>query len=305
MQPWRTAILAGCFTVNALCGFAVRDGHAFPLVVQPGDTLAGLAQRIYGRVENERVLATANGLGRTGGGAMVPGMRLEVPTLGFRRTSRGDTWAELASALLGGPERATALAFANESKPWLRPTDNAEILVPYNLRFVAEEGDTLPAVAKRYFGSEKRAWMLAQYNAIQNVALEPGQVLLLPITELSLTEGGRDAARASLEAWSGAGGERRQQQAAAAEELPRLFANVRAGRYLETVSQGVALLAGSELTTPQRASVQRQLLEAYAALGALGRAADACREWRRAAPQSRLDPSELSPKLISACAAAQ
>jgi hypothetical protein len=161
------------------------------------------------------------------------------------------------------------------------------------------------AVAKRYFGSEKRAWMLAQYNAIQNVALEPGQVLLLPLTELSLTELGREAARASLEAWSGAGGERHQQQAAAAEELPRLLASVRAGRYLETVAQGVALLAGSELTTPQRASVQRQLLEAYAALGARGRAADACREWRRAAPQAKLDPRELSPKLLSACAVAQ
>jgi hypothetical protein len=235
----------------------------------------------------------------------VPGTRLEVPTLGYRRTVRGDTWAELASVLLGGPERAAALAFANDSKPWLRPTDNAEILVPYNLRFVAEDGDTLPAVAERYFGSEKRTWMLAQYNGIQDIALQPGQVLLLPITELALTEAGREAARSSLEAWSGAGGERRQQQAAAAEELPRLLASVRAGRYLETVSQGVALLAGSALTTPQRASVQRQLLEAYAALGARGRAADACREWRRAAPQVQLDPRELSPKLLSACAASQ
>ncbi|MEO8183010.1 MAG: LysM peptidoglycan-binding domain-containing protein [Deltaproteobacteria bacterium] len=305
MQRYRMTIFTLCFTMNVLCGLAARDGHAFPLVVHQGDTLAGIAQRVYGRVESERVLATANGLGRSGGGAVVPGTRLEVPTLGYRRTVRGDTWAELATVLLGSPERAAALAFANDSKPWLRPTDDAEILVPYNLRFVAEDGDTLPAVAQRYFGSEKRTWMLAQYNGIQNVALEPGQVLLVPITELALTEVGREAARSSLEAWSGAGGERRQQQAAAAEELPRLLASVRGGRYLETVSQGVALLAGSALSTPQRASVQRQLLEAYAALGARGRAADACREWRRAAPQAQLDPRELSPKLLSACAATQ
>jgi len=147
--------------------------------------------------------------------------------------------------------------------------------------------------------------MIAQYNRMKDVALAPGQVLLLPITELALTEAGREAARAAWEGWSGVGGERREQQVAAAEALPALLASVRAGRYLESVAEGVALLAGSDLTTPQRASVQRQLLEAYAALGARGRAADACREWRRAAPQARLDPRELSPKLLAACALPQ
>ena len=80
-----------------------------------------------------------------------------------------------------------------------------------------------------------------------------------------------------------------------------LLAEVRGGRYADAVARGVALLSASSLTTPQRASVQRQLLEAYAALGAEGRAADACREWRLAAPRARLSPVELSPKLLSAC----
>ena len=50
-----------CCTLQVLLGLGARDAAAFPLVVQPGDTLAGIAQRIYGRVENERVLAAANG----------------------------------------------------------------------------------------------------------------------------------------------------------------------------------------------------------------------------------------------------
>jgi hypothetical protein len=249
------------------------------------------------------VLAAANGLERMGGSPIVPGMRLEVPALGYRRTTRGDTWAELATRLLGSPERAAVLAFANDSQPWRLPIDNAEILVPYNLRLVAEEGDNLLTVAERFFGNKKRAWMIAQYNGMKDVTLEPGQVLLLPLTELVLTEAGKDAARAALEGWGGAGGERRAEQAAAAVALPTLLGHVRAGRYVETVAQGVALLAGSELTTPQRASVLRQLLEAYAALGARGRAADACRQWQQAAPQARLDPRELSPKLLAACSA--
>ena len=294
-----------CCTLNALAALAGGDVAAFPFVVKPGDSLTSIAQRVYGRSGNERVLATANGLERAGSDPIAPGTRLEVPSLGYRRTTRGDTWAELATQLLGAPERAAALAFANDSKPWLRPAENAVILVPYNLRFVAEEGATLAAVAKRYYGTEQRASLIAQYNGIKDIGLAPGQVLLLPITELALTEAGREAARAAWEGWSGIGEERREQQVAAAEALPALLASVRAGHYVESVAQGVALLTGSELTTPQRASVQRQLLEAYAALGARGRAADACREWRRAAPQARLDPRELSPKLLAACAAAQ
>ena len=290
-----------CCTVHVLLALGEHDVSAFPLVVQPGDSLAGIAQRIYGRVENERVLAAANGLERMGGSPIVAGMRLEVPALGYRRTIRGDTWPELATRLLGGPERAAVLAFANASQPWRTPIDNAEIVIPYNLRFVAEEGDSLLTAAERFFGNKKRAWMIAQYNGLKDVTLEPGQVLLLPLTELTLTAAGKDAARAALDGWGGAGGERREQQAAAAVALPILLGHIRAGRYVESVAEGVALLEGSELTTPQRASVLRQLLEAYAALGAHGRASEACRQWQQAAPQARLDPRELSPKLLAAC----
>ncbi|MEY2932555.1 MAG: hypothetical protein RL033_3304 [Pseudomonadota bacterium] len=301
MHCERIAICVLCFTMNTLLALSARDAHAFPLVVKAGDTLAGIAQRVYGRVENERVLAAANGLERMGSSPIVAGTRLEIPALAYRRATIDDTWPELATRWLGAPERAAVLAFSNDSEPWRRPVDNAEIVIPYNLRLVAEDGDSLQSVAKRFFGSEKRAWMLAVYNGLKDVPLLPGQVLLLPLTELTLTEAGRESARAALE-WSGLGGERRQQQAAAAEALPSLLANVRAGRYVETVSQGVGLLAGSDLTTPQRAAVQRQLLEAYAALGLRGRAAEACRQWRLAAPRARLDPRELSPKLLAACA---
>lgn len=175
--------------------------------------------------------------------------------------------------------------------------------MPYNLRFVAEGGENLSSVAERFLGDKKRAWMLAGYNGIDDLLLRPGQLLLIPLTELRLTSAGQQAARRALEGWGGVGGERRAEQAAANGELQALLADVRGGRYTETVARGVALLAGSSLTTPQRALVQRQLLEAYAALGATGRAADACREWRRAAPRARVEPLAMSPKLVAACRA--
>jgi len=277
---------------------------AFPLVVQPGDTLAGIAQRVYGRVEYEGLLVSANGLEPHGGIAIVPGLRLEVPALAYRRVAPGDTWAALATTFLGSPARAPVLAFANDGKPWLAPTENAEIVIPYNLRFVAEGGESVSAVAERFLGDKKHAWMVAGYNGIDNdVVLEAGHLLLIPLADLQLTAEGQRAALSALEGWGAVGGERRAEQAAAGAELPSLIADVRNGRYAEAVARGVALLVGSSLTTPQRATVHRQLLEAYAALGATGRAADACREWRKAAPRAPVDPVVMSPKLVAACEA--
>ena len=305
MRSGHIQISLGSCALLALVVLCARQVAAFPVLAAPGDTLAVLAQRVYAGAEHERLLAATNGLEQWGAGPLPPGTRIEVPTVSYRRVARGETWAELGRAALGAPERGAALAFANGSKPWLPPAEGAEILVPYNLQVIAQPGDTLSSLARRFFGSERRAWMLAEYNGQKDVGLTPGQLVLLPISDLALTEAGREAARAALESWSGLGGERREQQAAAAEALPTLLANVRAGRSVESVALGVALIAGSALTLPQRAAVQRQLLEAYTALGADGRAADACREWRLAAPQARLDARELSPKLLAACSAAR
>jgi hypothetical protein len=294
----RALLLAS--TLVGLCSPSVAS--AFPLVVQPGDTLAGIAQRIYGRVEYEGLLVSANGLEAHGGIPIVAGMRLEIPTLAFRRIAPGDTWPALATAFLGSPARAPVLAFANDGKPWLAPPENAEIRIPYNLRFVAEGGENLSDVAERFLGDKKHVWTVAGYNGIENTVLEAGQLILIPLTDLSLTTEGERAARRALEGWGELGGEQRAEQAMAAVELPALLADVRGGRYAEGVARGVALLVGSSLTTPQRASVHRQLLEAYAALGATGRAADACREWQRAAPRALIDPAVMSPKLVAACA---
>lgn len=293
----------GCLLALAV-GLAASfhsNAQAFPVIVQPGDTLAGIAQRLYGRVELESLLVTANGLDVHGGVAIAPGMRLEVPALSHRRVAPGDTWAALATTLLGAPERSAVLAFLNDSKPWLAPVENAELRIPYNLRFIAAGGENISDVAEQFLGDKKRAWMLAGYNGIENLVLDAGQLLLVPLTELRLTPAGQQAARQAAEGWGDVGGQRRAAQLAAASELPHLLAEVRGGRYAEAVSRGVALLARASLTVPQQAAIQRQLLEAYVALGALGRAADACREWRRAAPRAPLDPVELSPKLLAAC----
>ena len=75
----------------ALGAATAAPAHAFPHVVRPGETLAQIAERTYGRIEMEQLLVAANGLDAGRGVPIVAGMRLEIPAVGHRRASASDT----------------------------------------------------------------------------------------------------------------------------------------------------------------------------------------------------------------------
>ena len=279
--------------------------RAFPHVVKPGETLAQIAERTYGRVEMEQILVAANGLDAGGGIPIVPGMRLEVPALGYRRALAGDTWPGLAAALLGDASRSDALALANASMPWLAPADGQELIVPYNLRVVAGPTDSLLTIAYRYMGERDKAWMLDRYNHKKEEPIRRGEVVLVPLVDLPLTaEGKEEAANAGANVRAEGTGQTREAQRKVSAELPTLSADVRAGRYVEAIARGNRLLGYGELSRPQIAAVNRLLTEAYAAMDAFGLAETACGAWRSADPATPLDPVELSPKILRVCATA-
>ncbi|EYF03315.1 LysM peptidoglycan-binding domain-containing protein [Chondromyces apiculatus] len=302
MSLRRTWIVAGALLGAVLAwGGAAR---AFPHVVRRGETLAQIAERVYGRVQMEQVLVAANGLDTGSGVPIVPGLRLEIPAVGHRRVHAGETWALLAEELLGSAERSDVLALANDSMPWLEPADGQEILVPYNLRYVAGPTDSLPSIAYRFLGERDRAWMLDKYNTLKQKPISRGAVVLVPLTDLPLTAAGREEARSAgaLVRAEGAGHVREAQRRADAE-LPLLVAEVRGGRYIDAVVRGNKVLGYGELAAHQVAQVQRQLVEAYVALDATGLAETACGAWRRADPAAELDPVDLSPKILRVCTA--
>ncbi len=279
--------------------------HAFPHVVKAGETLAQIAERTYGRVEMEQILVAANGLDAGGGIPIVPGMRLEVPALGYRRAVAGDTWVALATALLGDERRSDALALANASMPWLAPSDGQELIIPYNLRVVASANDSLLTIAYRYLGERDKAWMLDRYNHKKEEPIRRGEVVLVPLVDLPLTAAGKEEAAAAFAMVRAEGtGQTREAQRKVDAELPTLAADARAGRYVEAIARGNRMLGYGELSRPQIAAVNRVLTEAYAAMDAVGLAETACGAWRTADPATRLDPIELSPKILRACTAA-
>jgi hypothetical protein len=276
---------------------------AFPYVVQRGDTLASIAERFYGKIQHERLLVVANGLDADGGIAIVPGMRLEVPAVGHHRVRSGETWNGLATELLGAPYRAEKLAATNDSHAWLAPEEGAEIVVPFHLRVVVRGTESVPTIAYRYLGNLTKAWELDHYNGLGGRTLQRGEVVLVPLTDLTLTDEGRAAAASATGTLcSEAGGAERATQLRVQAELPALLADVRGGRYVEAIRRGNAFLSAGALSSPTLAAVNRQLLEAYVAVGATGLAAAACADWQAHDPMARLDPIRLSPKILDACA---
>jgi len=300
MRKWTTiAAFGSLLAISA-------SADAFTHVVQKGETLAGIAEHYYGRIHYERILVYANALDACGGSPIKPGMRLEIPAAQHRRAVTGDTWQSLARETLGDERRAEVLAKVNDAKPWIAPEDGADVLIPYNLRFIVGQRDTVPAVAKRFFADRESAWMLDRYNGVDGKLLQRGDVVLVPLTDLPLTEAGKQAA-ASAEAAvrSESTGRVREAQRKVTGELPLLLAELRGGHYLEAVVRGNRLLALEDLTVPQVAEIHRALTEGYVALDVTGLAAASCQKWREADPSAALDEVTTSPKIIAACKAAE
>lgn len=186
------------------------------------------------------------------------------------------------------------------------PKDGSEIIVPFNLRVVVKDGDDIVKIAYEFTGDRNKAWVLDHYNGLGGRKLQRGDVVLVPLTDLALTKEGREYAGVAAEARLGESeGQSRDAQLQVESELPALLGDVRGGRYVDAIRRGGTFLAMGKLSRPQVALIQRQLLEAYAALGAVGLATAACKAWLENDPGARLDPIELSPKLISACGPAE
>jgi LysM repeat protein len=282
---------------------AAARASAFTHIVKPGETLAQIAERVYGDSKRETVLVGANALDVQGGTIISAGMRLEVPAPGHHTVMQGETWAELSMSWLGTSEmaRTELLAHDNKGVPWVPPVEGQEIEIPAVITYIAGEGDTVNTIASRFWGDPNRGWELNAYNGRQGVLVRRGEVVLVAMAGLRLTEAGRAEARAAAERDGASGGLALEQQRKADAELPQLLTDVRYGRYAEAVARGNRLLGGAALTHPQLAVLHRALVEAYVALDARAAAAAACAAWKSNDPAWTLDPVRTSPKIRAAC----
>lgn len=300
-----SAKLAGVALVVTCASTACSDAAAFTHVVSRGETLAQIAITFYGTPRFETALVGANALDAHGGSAIVAGQPLEIPAPSHHRVEQNETWAELARVHLGDARRAETLARANGGVSWIQPAAAQEIEVPAVVAIIAAEGETMPQLAQRYLGDLNKAWVLDGYNGRKGEQrLMRGDVILVPLLDVALTEEGKKAARVAAERIRSEGSSRGYEAQRKAEtDIPPLLADVRAGRYVDAVSKGNRLLGFGDLTKPQLATIQRALVDAYVALDAHGLASGACAAWRANAVDQHLDPRTVSPKIRVACGA--
>lgn len=282
---------------------ATTDAAAFTHVVSKGETLAQIAISFYGTPRFETALVGANALDAHGGSAIVAGQPIEIPAPSHHRVEENETWAELARVHLGDAKRAETLARANGGVSWIPPSLGQEIEVPAVVAHIAADGETVPQLAQRYLADVNRGWELDGYNGrTGDQKLLRGDVILVPLLDVSLTEEGKKAARVAAERIRTEGsGQAYEAQRKAGADIPPMLADARAGRYVDVVAKGNRLLGSGDLTKPQLAIIHRTLVDAYVALEAVGLAAASCAAWRAQTTDPRLDARTVSPKVRAAC----
>ena len=243
---------------------AVRaDYPTFVHVVREGETLASIAQAYYGDPRRESVLVAENGLETEGGAAIVIGVRLVIPHVEYHRVVAGETWQSIAEHYLGSPLRAFAIQEANPGIESGQPAEGAELLIPYPLRHVCDQRDTLPTLGLEYFGDRSTgAVMLRHFNHMRPSArVTRGQVILVPLSDLVLSEEGQRMVDAAMPAvpTGGGSGEVRELQERITAELPGLQDEVHAGQFTEALAHGSRLLGAGELTGNQIVTIERAL----------------------------------------------
>lgn len=280
---------------------ARADGRIFVHIVRPSETLASIAQLYYGDPRRENVLVMENGLNTQGGAAIVVGVRLDIPVVTYHRVAEGETWTRLAERFYGETRRASALIDANGgvSTP---PDMGAEILVPYPLRHVAGQRETLNEVAQMYYGRTDAAATLRRFNNIRGNRLTRGQIILVPLADLVLSDEGKAlvATFDDVPQPVPSDGGVRALQARIDEDLPVLREHVRRGRFTEAVALGNRLLGAGELTGNQVVTIQRELGTAYVALERSDLAVLAFREVLARQPDVVMDLIRTSPSVLAA-----
>jgi LysM repeat protein len=264
-------------------------------VVRPGETLASIATRYYGDARRESVLVSENGLTTQGGAAIVVGLRLVIPRVAYHRVQAGETWAQIATLHYGDPRRASAIIDANSQVSGSQPDEGAELLVPYPLRHVARQNDTMRRVAQLYYGDQGESTRLMRFNASRRQRLSRGQIVLVPLADLVLSDEGRQVIEAAI-GEPLRGGELRTLQTTINDELPVLREHVHRGRYPEAIAVGNRLLGAGELTGNQVVTIQRELAIAYVALDRPDLAADAFAQALERQPDLELDSRRTSPE---------
>ncbi|GAB7145533.1 esterase [Mycobacterium riyadhense] len=146
--------------------------------VVAGDTLWQLALRFYGDAELYRLIATASGIADPG--AIDVGQRLIIPDFTRYTVVAGDALSALATRFYGDAQLYRLIATASGIADAGAIDVGQRLIIPDFTRYTVVAGDTLLALATRFYGDASFYPLIATVNGIADPAvIDVGQVLVI------------------------------------------------------------------------------------------------------------------------------
>jgi LysM repeat protein len=154
-------------------------------VVAADESASAIAKKYYGSFDPAPLLLAYNGREST---VLRPGVTLRIPYSEVHRVQRGDSWSVLSRRYLKGRSNYAVVAELNgmlPDKP-LHPGD--EIVFPVFLEHRLERGETLGALAERYYGQSSLARLLQESNRLDDPRrLSVGETVRVPLLDFRLS----------------------------------------------------------------------------------------------------------------------
>ena len=146
--------------------------------VVAGETLSALALRFYGDAELYRLVATASGIANPN--VVSVGQRLIFPDYTRHTVVAGDTLDGLAGRFYGDAELDRLIAGASGISESAALNAGRRLIIPDITRYTVAAGDTLSALAERFYGGSSFHPLIATVNDIANpAAVDVGRVLAI------------------------------------------------------------------------------------------------------------------------------
>lgn len=277
--------------------------------VKRGDTLEIVAAEYYGDRRHAVLLAAENAIDpakQPYAEPLRPNIRLRIPVNRQVTTDIGDSLAGLASAHLGDERRAKFLAGFNEERmlelPEGAPLAAGQVLeIPIQFRHRVKPQETLASLALTYFGSERKADLIREYNFLDTPTVTPGTLLVIPIHRITV----QPTRLAEPDAAARDRAERhREMQANARGALAASRMAWRDGDYV-AVKDALSALELDYLFTTDVIEIGVLLGSAWIALDEPDKAMAVFREVLARAPAHELDPHLISPKIRAVWAQAR
>jgi len=157
--------------------------------VRSGESAASIAKHYYGDHELAQLLLQYNGRSST---LIHVGESLRVPYAAVHTVKSGDAWSVLAQRYLGRPDGWPSVAALNDLPAEAPLRVGTTLFFPVVLDHALRRGESLAALAERYYGDPKKGALLAEFNRIDDPRrLSVGQQVEIPLITPRLRAGAR------------------------------------------------------------------------------------------------------------------